>query len=173
MAPSAAEALRAAGLRVTESRAAVYEALREHPHAAAETIHGIVAEGMPRTNVQSVYNALGDFADAGIVRRIEPAGKPMLFELRVGDNHHHLVCTVCGTVRDVDCAVGHAPCLEPVSTHGFAIASAEVTYWGVCPACAEPDAPRRTSDAPRRTVEAPPRTSPAPTHTSEREEGTP
>lgn len=134
--PEAADALRAAGLRVTESRTAVYEALREHPHAAADTVYGIVAERMPRTNVQSVYNALGDFADAGIVRRIEPAGKPMLFELRVGDNHHHLVCTVCGSVRDVDCAVGHAPCLEPVTTHGFAIASAEVTYWGVCPACA-------------------------------------
>ena len=78
----------------------------------------------------------GDFTDAGIVRRIEPAGHAMLFELRIGDNHHHLVCTSCGAVQDVDCAVGHAPCLHPSDTHGFTLSSAEVTYWGLCPSCA-------------------------------------
>lgn len=132
----AAAALRGAGLRVTRSRTAVYEALQQAPHASADDVFARIVRRMPRTNRQSVYNALGDFADAGIVRRIEPAGRPMLFELRIDDNHHHLVCTSCGAVRDVDCAVGHAPCLDPVTTHGFTIATAEVTYWGLCPECA-------------------------------------
>ncbi|MCR2785240.1 MULTISPECIES: Fur family transcriptional regulator [unclassified Microbacterium] len=134
--PDAAAAIRAAGLRVTESRRAVYEALAGHPHASADDIHAQVAPVIPRANRQSVYNALGDFADAGLVRRIEPAGQPMLFELRVADNHHHLVCTSCGRVADVECAVGHAPCLQPSETHGFAVTTAEVTYWGVCAECA-------------------------------------
>ncbi|MFT4052232.1 MAG: Fur family transcriptional regulator [Microbacterium sp.] len=132
----AAGAMRAAGLRVTESRTAVYETLRELPHASADAVYGAVASRLPRTSMQSVYNALGDFADAGLVRRIEPAGQPMRFELRVDDNHHHAICTACGAVEDVDCAVGHAPCLTPSDAHGFQIASAEVTYWGLCPACA-------------------------------------
>lgn len=133
---TAAAALRAAGLRVTEPRTAVYEALRANAHASADAVFAAVATTVPRTSIQSVYNALGDFVDAGLVRRIEPAGRPMLFELRVDDNHHHLVCTECGAVEDVDCAVGSAPCLEPSQDHGFAITSAEVTYWGLCPACA-------------------------------------
>lgn len=133
------DAIRAAGLRVTESRRAVFDALRAHPHASADEIHAVVRPLVESTSLQSVYNALGDFAAAGLVRRIEPAGHPMLFELRVDDNHHHLVCTRCGAVEDVDCATGHAPCLVPSDTHGYRVAVAEVTYWGLCAACAAED----------------------------------
>ncbi|WEK13817.1 MAG: Fur family transcriptional regulator [Candidatus Microbacterium phytovorans] len=135
--PAAADdALRGAGLRVTESRVAVYNALARSSHASADDVFAAIVVRMPRTSRQSVYNALSDFAEAGIVRRIEPAGRPMLFELRVDDNHHHVVCVVCGAVEDVDCVVGHAPCLAPSDTHGYALQAAEVTFWGTCPACA-------------------------------------
>jgi Fur family ferric uptake transcriptional regulator len=132
----AEEAIRGAGLRVTDSRRAVFEALRDRPHASADGVHAVVRERYETASHQSVYNALSDFVSAGIVRRIEPAGHPMLFELRVDDNHHHLICTQCGAVADVDCAVGHAPCLTPSEDHGFRVATAEVTYWGLCPSCA-------------------------------------
>ena len=135
-APDAGERIRAAGLRVTDSRRAVLDALGMRPHASADELFAIVATTVPQTSLQSVYNALGDFADAGLVRRIEPAGRPGLFELRVDDNHHHLICTECGAVEDVDCAVGPAPCLTPSDSHGYAVRAAEVTFWGVCPGCA-------------------------------------
>ncbi|MFE5409092.1 Fur family transcriptional regulator [Microbacterium sp. NPDC056569] len=128
--------LRAAGLRVTDSRRAVVEALVERPHASAEELFGVVAQTLPATSLQSVYNALGDFVDAGLARRIEPAGRPGLFELRVDDNHHHLICSQCGAVEDVDCVVGAAPCLTPSDPHGYTVQVAEVTFWGICPACA-------------------------------------
>lgn len=85
--------------------------------------------------MQSVYNVLSDFVDAGLVRRIEPAGRPMLFELRVRDNHHHIVCTSCGSVEDVECVVGSAPCLRPSDVHGYEIERAEVIFWGLCGNC--------------------------------------
>ena len=128
-------AIRGAGLRLTEPRRAVYEALCERSHATADDVLARVLTAVPGTSLQSVYNALSDFADAGLVRRIEPAGHPGLFELRVNDNHHHLVCTECGTVVDVDCVVGSAPCLTPSDDHGFVIREAEVTFWGVCAPC--------------------------------------
>jgi Fe2+ or Zn2+ uptake regulation protein len=130
------DVLRAANLRVTDTRVAVYDALAAAPHSSAEDVYTAVLPALPTTSRQSVYNALNDFADAGVVRRIEPAGRPMLFELRVRDNHHHLVCTGCGAVRDVDCVVGQAPCLTPSDTHGFVVHAAEVTFWGRCAACA-------------------------------------
>ncbi len=129
-------AIRDAGLRVTESRRAVLQVLHEHAHVSADEVYREVALTVPHTSLQSVYNALGDFADAGLVRRIEPAGRAGLFELRVGDNHHHVVCDSCGAVEDVDCVIGEAPCLEPADARGFAIHTAEVTYWGICPSCA-------------------------------------
>jgi Fur family transcriptional regulator, stress-responsive regulator len=132
----AAEQIRSAGLRVTDSRRAVVDALRMRPHASADELFSIVTTTVPSTSLQSVYNALGDFVDAGLVRRIEPAGRPGLYELRVNDNHHHLICSECGAVEDVDCAVGPAPCLTPSDAHGYAVRAAEVTFWGVCPACA-------------------------------------
>jgi len=129
-------AIRARGLRVTDSRRAVYDALAGHAHASADEVYDRVRAQLDTTSRQSVYNALGDFTEAGLVRRIEPAGHPMLFELRVDDNHHHLVCTGCGAVKDVDCAIGPAPCLLPSDAAGFTITTAEVTYWGLCPECA-------------------------------------
>jgi Fe2+ or Zn2+ uptake regulation protein len=143
--------LRAAGLRVTESRRAVVEALVERPHASADELFGIVARTVPGTSLQSVYNALGDFVDAGLARRIEPAGRPGLFELRVDDNHHHLICSECGAVQDVDCVVGEAPCLTPSDAHGYALQAAEVTFWGVCPACASTGASTAESVAAARS----------------------
>ena len=130
------EAIRGVGLRVTESRRAVYSALGMKPHASADEVYNTVAASLPATSLQSVYNALSDFADAGIVRLIEPAGHRRRYELRVDDNHHHVVCTECGAIADVDCAVGHAPCLTPSDAHGFRVHTAEVTYWGLCSDCA-------------------------------------
>ncbi|GAA2984420.1 Fur family ferric uptake transcriptional regulator [Microbacterium terrae] len=132
----ASELLRGAGLRVTDSRRAVVEALRAKPHVSADEVFQLARRYVPQSSLQSVYNALTDFVDAGLVRRIEPAGRPGLFELRVDDNHHHLVCTGCGAVEDVDCAVGPAPCLTPSDSHGYTVQVAEVTFWGLCPACA-------------------------------------
>lgn len=130
-------ALRAAGLRVTAGRVAVLGTLATHPHANADAVFRNVIDALPGTSIQNVHNVLGDLTEAGLLRRIEPAGSPALYERRIGDNHHHVVCTSCGAVADVDCVVGHAPCLTPSDASGFAVSTAEVTFWGLCPSCQE------------------------------------
>lgn len=127
--------VRAAGLRVTASRLAVLRALALHAHADTATVIRQVRAELESVSPQAVYNVLAAFAEAGLVRRIEPAGSVALYELRIADNHHHVVCRSCGTVEDVDCAIGKRPCLTPSDTHGFLLDEAEVTYWGACPAC--------------------------------------
>lgn len=127
--------LRRHGLRVTGPRVAVLGALEGHAHLDADEVLQRVRAVLPSVSVQAVYDVLHALADAGLLRRIEPAGHPARYERRTGDNHHHVVCRGCGAVDDVDCAVGHAPCLTPSSTSGFAVESAEVTFWGLCPAC--------------------------------------
>jgi Fe2+ or Zn2+ uptake regulation protein len=129
-------ALRRGGLRVTAPRLAVLRALAAGaPHASVDAIVGAVRDRLGESSAQTVYNVLRTFGDVGLVRRIEPAGQPGLYELRVGDNHHHVICRSCGAVADVTCAVGEAPCLTAAETAGYDIDEAEVIYWGRCPAC--------------------------------------
>jgi Fur family transcriptional regulator, stress-responsive regulator len=127
--------LRTAGLRVTRPRLSVLQVLAERPHADVDTIVTAARTLHPTVSPQAVYGVLEALVAAGLARRIEPAGAPALFELRVGDNHHHLVCRSCGAVADVDCAVGAAPCLAPSDTAGFVVDEAEVVFWGLCPRC--------------------------------------
>ena len=131
-----ADELRAAGLRVTAVRLAVLEAVRQATdHPTVESIAARVRERIGAASSQAIYDAVGAFEARGLVRRIEPAGHPIRFEGRVGDNHHHLVCRRCGRAIDVACSVGAAPCLEPKDAGGFVVDQAEVTFWGICPAC--------------------------------------
>ncbi|MFF2050197.1 Fur family transcriptional regulator [Leifsonia sp. NPDC058194] len=130
-------ALRAGGLRVTQGRLAVLDALTRLPHADADSVFRAVLPALPGTSIQNVHNVLGDLTAVGLLRRIEPAGSPARYERRTGDNHHHVVCTSCGAVADVDCVVGHAPCLHPGDASGFTVNTAEVTFWGLCPSCQE------------------------------------
>ena len=128
-------ALRAAGLRVTAPRRAVLAWLAEHPHSTADAIGAAVRAELGAVSTQAVYDVLAACVDAGLVRRIEPAGHPARFERRVADNHHHVVCRRCGATEDIDCVVGAAPCVDPSEAHGFVVDEAEVVFWGLCPAC--------------------------------------
>ena len=131
-----ATALRRAGLRVTASRLAVLTALAARaPHASVDAVVSAVGERLGTGSAQTVYNVLRTFTDVGLVRRIEPAGRPGLYELRVGDNHHHIVCRRCDAIADVACAAGDTPCLRAADDLGYEIDEAEVIFWGRCPEC--------------------------------------
>lgn len=105
-------------------------------HVTVEQVEEVARERIGALSTQAVYDIMRALHDAGLVRRIEPAGSAALFETRVGDNHHHLVCRQCGQTLDVDCAIGEAPCLTPSAAAGFEIDEAEVIFWGRCPDCA-------------------------------------
>ncbi|BCJ70028.1 fur family transcriptional regulator FurA3 [Polymorphospora rubra] len=127
--------VRGAGLRVTNQRIQVLEDLAAHPHSTADAVHARVGAQLGSISKQAVYDVLWALGEAGLVRRIEPAGSPAIFETRTRDNHHHLVCRSCGVIADVDCATGEPPCMTPSDDHGFAVDEAEVIFWGLCPTC--------------------------------------
>lgn len=128
------DALRLAGLQVTAQRLAVYQAVKTSPHAMADDICDRVRSDIGAISRQAVYDALNVMSEHGLVRRIQPAGSAARYEDRV-DNHHHLVCRNCGSMVDIDCATGKAPCLQADNDHGYQIDEAEVIYWGACPDC--------------------------------------
>jgi len=127
--------LRQHGLQVTAQRLAIMQAVSSRPHATADELIDDVRAVIGSISRQAVYATLGVLADMNLVRRIQPAGSAARYEDRVDDNHHHLICRGCGTMFDIDCAVGVVPCLTADDDHGFEIDEAEVVYWGRCPSC--------------------------------------
>ena len=130
--------LRAAGLRVTQPRLAVLDVVSRTPHISADLVTDQVRARLGTVSVQAVYDALNTLSSHAILRKIEPAGSAMRFEIHAADNHHHLICRQCGEIVDVACSVGAMPCALPDDPHGFVVDEAEVTYWGVCTTCRTP-----------------------------------
>ena len=131
-----AEKLRENGLQVTAQRVAVLKAVSTNPHSTADEVAAAVRDQIGAISRQAVYDALGILSEKMLIRRIQPAGSSALYEDRVGDNHHHVICRTCGKTADVDCATGSAPCLTAANDSGFTIDEAEVIFWGTCPGCA-------------------------------------
>nr|WP_221203136.1 Fur family transcriptional regulator [Modestobacter versicolor] len=143
--------MRTAGLRVTRPRLAVLDAVHAHPHADTEALIGAARAQLGAVSHQAVYDVLRVLTDRGLVRRIQPQGSVALYEARVGDDHHHLVCRSCGAVSDVDGAVRETSCLAPPVDGGFLVDHAEVVYWGRCRSCAAaPATPHEPDAAPER-----------------------
>jgi Fur family ferric uptake transcriptional regulator len=140
--------LRRHGLRVTAQRLAILRAVTEHPHATADVVAASVRREIGSVSTQAVYDALAALTEAGLLRRIEPAGSAARYEDRVGDNHHHLICRDCGRVVDVACAVGETPCLTPAEAAGSEVDEAEVVFWGRCPDCVSNGSARELKGAP-------------------------
>ena len=105
--------LRSAGLRVTGPRLAVLTALIDlGGHRGAEEVYETLRGRGQALARGSVYNALRDLTEAGVVLAADVGPGMALYEVG-GAFHHHFVCRSCGTVLDVPCVVGARPCLQP------------------------------------------------------------
>ena len=146
--------LRSHGLSVTAQRLTVLQTITDYPHITADQAAEVARKKIGAISRQSVYDTLNTLVEKGLARRIQPMNSPALFEDRVGDNHHHLVCRSCGVVEDVECATGYRPCLQASDDNNFIIDEAEVTYWGLCPKCQPKSAKSHTKQTPTRKAKS-------------------
>lgn len=134
--PDWVQALRAKGLRATVQRVTVLDFLHHHPHADAEAIFQAVRPALPTISLQAVHLIVQGLSGKGLIRRISlPDSASARYETRIQDNHHHIQCIRCGRIEDVDCIIGHAPCIKPCDTHGMRILEASIVFRGVCQDC--------------------------------------
>ena len=100
-------ALRQRGMRVTPQRVVVHRALLElDRHVTADELLDAVTERLPSVSLPTIYATLELLEELGMVRRVQRAGTT-LFDPRT-DAHHHLVCTTCGSVEDLDSSLESA-----------------------------------------------------------------
>jgi Fe2+ or Zn2+ uptake regulation protein len=134
--------LRSAGQRYTGHRRRLVELLEDagRPMSIPDILRG--ASNLKQS---SVYRNLADLEQAGVVRRVsteEEFGRYELAEDLIG-HHHHLVCTNCGTIRDVDVPPDVEGTLDRALDRiakraGFARVSHRLDLVGLCADCARP-----------------------------------
>ncbi|AXK35936.1 transcriptional repressor [Streptomyces armeniacus] len=131
------ERLRERGWRMTSQRRVVAEVLDgDHVHLTADEVHARAAQRLPEISRATVYNALGELVSLGEVTEVSTDGRARRYDPNAHLPHHHLVCSRCGTIRDVHPAADPLADLPEEERFGFTVSEAEVTYRGLCPSCA-------------------------------------
>ncbi|MEU9035687.1 Fur family transcriptional regulator [Streptomyces sp. NPDC048352] len=131
------ERLRRRGWRLTSQRRVVAEVLDgDHVHLTADEVHARAVGLLPEISRATVYNALGELVALGEVAEVSTDGRAKRYDPNAHHPHHHLVCSGCGLIRDVRPAGNPLGDLPAGERFGFTLSGAEVTYRGLCPACA-------------------------------------
>lgn len=133
-----ADAFRARGLKVTPQRQLLFRLLegnQEHP--TAEALYAQASAEMPGISLRTVYTTLSDLADMGELAPLCVDGGATRFDPNV-DDHHHVVCSACGSIGDVyvdgtEHLVVHAPSSEGSA---FRATSTSIVFHGTCADCA-------------------------------------
>lgn len=127
--------LRARGLRATPQRVVLHRILRGiHGHVTAEELLARASRQLPSLSLPTIYAALALLEEMGEVRRVSALGGTALYDTRRVP-HHHVVCRVCGRVRDLQAEAQTDAVIQAAAAAGFASLAAQVTVQGVCPEC--------------------------------------
>jgi Fur family ferric uptake transcriptional regulator len=131
------ERLRDRGWRLTAQRRVVAEVLDgDHVHLTADEVHARAARRLPEISRATVYNTLGELVTLGEVLEVSTDGRARRYDPNAHRAHQHLVCSSCGTIRDVHPTGDPVAALPSQERFGFVISDVEVTYRGLCPVCA-------------------------------------
>ena len=130
------ERFRARGLRVTPQRQAIFRLLHgDATHPTVEALHERACAVMPTISLKTVYQTVHDLEAMGEVELIHLGTGSVRVDPNVETAHHHLICTVCGRVRDVLVDVRDLR-LPARDRRGFTVSDVEVHFRGVCEDCA-------------------------------------
>ncbi|MHB8191181.1 MAG: Fur family transcriptional regulator [Ferrimicrobium sp.] len=134
--PDLIDRLRDRGWRLSAQRRVVAEVLcGEHLHLTADEVHRQAREVLPEISTATVYNTLRELVGMGEVRVVSADDGPKRYDPNVTQAHHHLVCTTCGTLRDIH-PHGELKLALPTSEQfGFQVSTVDITFRGQCPRC--------------------------------------
>ena len=134
MSDDLATVLRDRGMRVTPQRVVLHRALRElDRHVTADELLESVAGRLPNVSLPTIYATLELLEELGMVRRVQRAGTT-LFDPRT-DSHHHLICTSCGSIEDLDSDLDTARLERAAARRGFEHERVEAVVHGRCSRC--------------------------------------
>ena len=132
----AVELLEGVGLRATRQRVTVLsELMDEHDDVTAQQLHERLRQRGERLGLATVYRTLGLLAEEGVIDSLSHRQGELCYRLCGLGHQHHLVCSSCHRVVELDeCELG--PWLERISeAHGFVTTSHRLEVSGLCADC--------------------------------------
>jgi Fur family ferric uptake transcriptional regulator len=135
--PELAERLRRKARKVTGPRQAILEILRQqwHPMSNKEVFAALAQRGC---NLATVYRSMHLLESMGMVKRFDLGDGVARFELlKEGDDghHHHLVCTRCAEVVEIEeCSMGDLE-TRIAQSNGYKAVTHKLEFFGLCPEC--------------------------------------
>ncbi len=131
------EKLHSRSLKITGPRQAILEVMRQERHpATAKEIMAALPKGI--CDLVTVYRAMHLLEKIELVRRFDFGDGTARFELVRGnteDHHHHLVCTACSLVVELEECFPNALEQRIAQTSGFQRLSHRLEFFGICPKC--------------------------------------
>ncbi len=129
--------LRERDWRLSAQRRAVAQVLvGEHLHLTAEQVHDLARERLPEISRATVYNTLNELVAMGELLEVDVTEGPKRYDPNVTEQHDHLVCQGCQAIRDVPRSAAPTAITED-ARRGFLVTGVEITYRGLCSACAQ------------------------------------
>ncbi len=127
---------RNAGLKVTPQRSTIFAMLAAtDSHPSPEEVYSAIREITPSISLATVYKILELFNVQGFIRRVSTLDQVRRYDANV-EPHHHLICSVCGKIQDVELKTVAAAKPPPLpKTADFQVSGMEVQYHGTCGQC--------------------------------------
>ena len=127
--------MRSHGMRVTPQRVAIVGHLvGNDTHPTVESIYDAARGEMPAISLKTVYQTVHDLEAIGEVRLLDLGTGAVRVDPNVEHAHHHLVCTVCGRVRDLPVQFDGLT-LPRRYRQNFSVDDVDVIFRGTCDAC--------------------------------------
>jgi Fur family peroxide stress response transcriptional regulator len=122
-------------LAATHQRQKIYEALVSRPgHYSPEEVYGQVKQDLPSISLATVYKNLKTFVQAGMLNDVSPHHGPWRVDANTAP-HHHLICTRCHSISDLDIDLLQPVKLQGKLPPGFRMEKFNVEVQGICKAC--------------------------------------
>ncbi len=123
--------------RNTEQKRVILSALMQADHPTASELYENIRLTNPHLSRATVFRVLGQFADDGVIRRLNLLGSDTRFDARTAP-HAHCHCVRCGRVSDVF-EGDFVPLFSSDEVAGYKILSTEIEFNGICPDCLKQD----------------------------------
>jgi Fur family peroxide stress response transcriptional regulator len=123
------------GLAATHQRQVIYKAVVAMPgHYSPENVYAEVRRRTPSISLATVYKNLRLFVEHGLLREVSPHASTLLVEGNL-EAHHHLVCTRCKAVQDIEGDFIDLKRLSRLAPRGFDLKQPLVEVFGLCRRC--------------------------------------
>ena len=129
--------LKGAGAKLTPQRLRIAEtAFDTHRHFTAEDLYALVKKREPLVGRVTVYRTLEHLVQSGLVEELSIQKGVATYEHVIGHAHHdHLICTSCGTLKELSSERLEKVKHEEASAAGWEPQSHSLKVYGLCPDC--------------------------------------